>query len=109
MALPHAQSGQVIDVGPLGGRLAQEKSVALFKSADLELMRLVLPAGKSLHEHHVPGDITIHCVEGEIEITTVGAAAVLQAGQLLYLARGVVHGVRALRDSSALLTVALRP
>lgn len=108
MALPHAHSGQVIDVGPLGSRLSQEKSVALFKSADLEVMRLVLPAGRSLPEHSVPGEITIHCIEGAIEVSAHGAVVSLQAGQILYLGRGVAHGVAAQQDSSALLTVALR-
>ena len=32
MAIPHAQSGQVIDVRPLGPSLADERTVALFKT-----------------------------------------------------------------------------
>lgn len=38
-AMPHAQPGQAVEVGRLGARLPQEKSVALFKSAALEVMR----------------------------------------------------------------------
>jgi quercetin dioxygenase-like cupin family protein len=56
----------------------------------------------------VPGEITVQCIEGSIDITTEGRSHVLQAGQLLYLSGGVTHGVIALQDSSALVTVALR-
>ena len=69
MAIPHAQSGQVIDVGPLGPSLADKRTVALFKTDDLEVMRLVLTAGKSLPPHKVAGEITIHCMEGRIDVT----------------------------------------
>lgn len=108
MALPHARPGQVVDVQPFGARLTQEKTVALFKAADLEVMRLVLVAGSSLPPHRVPGEITVQCLEGSIDITVEGCSHVLQAGQLLYLSGGVLHGVTALLDSSALVTVALR-
>lgn len=108
MAIPHAQPGQAVDVGPLGARLAQEKTVALFKSADLEVMRLVLAAGKSLPPHRVAGEITVQCIEGALEITAAGHCHALVAGQLLYLAGGVEHDVKALQDCSALVTVALR-
>lgn len=108
MAIPHAQPGQSVDVKPLGPRLPQEKTVALFKSADFEVMRLVLLAGRSLPLHGVPGGITVQCIEGSIDITAEGRSHVLQAGQLLYLAGGVTHGVTALQDSSALVTIALR-
>lgn len=108
MAIPHAQPGQAVDVGPLGARLAQARTVALFKSVDLEVMRLVLRAGEALPPHRVPGEITVQCIEGALDVTAEGRSHVLQAGQLLYLPGGVTHGVTALQDASALVTVALR-
>ena len=108
MAILHAQPGQAVDVLPHGSRLAQEKTVALFKSADLEVMRLVLPAGSSLPPHRVPGEITVQCIEGAIDVTVDGRSHVLNAGQLLFLLGGVSHGVTALQNASALVTVALR-
>lgn len=108
MAIPHARPGQVIEVQPLGAGLAHEKTVALFKSEDLEVMRLVLRAGKSLPPHKVPGEITIQCIEGSLEVTADNQSHVLHAAQLLYLAGGVIHGVTAIQDTSALVTVALR-
>ena len=109
MAIEHALPAQAIDVQPLGGRLATVKTSALFKSSDLEVMRLVLLAGRSLPPHRVPGEITIQCLEGVLDVTAEGGSHVLRAGQLLYLPGQVLHGVTALEDASALVTVALKP
>ena len=107
MAIPHANPAQAIDVQPLGARLQGEKTSALFKSEQLEVIRLVLQAGKSLPPHKVSGEITVQCIEGEIDVTAGGQSHVLRAGQMLYLARDVMHGVAARQDSSALVTIVL--
>jgi len=108
MAMPHALPGDSVDVAPLGPRLSSVKTRALFKSVDLEVIRLVLRAGKSLPSHKVPGELTIQCLEGALDVAVEGRSQVLRAGQLLYLAGGVSHAVRALEDASALVTIALR-
>lgn len=108
MAIPHLQPGEAVDVQPLGARLAQEKTIALFKATDLEVMRVVLPAGKSLPPHRVAGEITVQCIEGSVDVTADGRSHVMNAGQLLYLEGGVTHGVLALQDASVLVTIALR-
>jgi quercetin dioxygenase-like cupin family protein len=107
MAIDHAQPGRPVDVCPLGARLAQHKSHALFKSDQLEVMRLVLQSGKSLPPHKVAGEITIQCLEGRIEVGADETRHVLGAGQLVYLGGGVVHDVLALEDASALVTIVL--
>jgi quercetin dioxygenase-like cupin family protein len=108
MAMPHALPGDSVDVEPLGPRLASVKTHALFKSVDLEVIRLVLRAGNSLPSHKVPGELTIQCLEGALDVAVEGRSQVLRAGQLLYLAGGVPHAVMALEDASALVTIALR-
>ncbi|MEY2690728.1 MAG: hypothetical protein RL375_4928 [Pseudomonadota bacterium] len=107
MAIPHISSGQVVDVKPLGERLASEKTVALFKSDQLEVIRLVLLAGKSLPAHSVAGEFIIQCVEGRLDVTTDGVSHVLTGGQMLFLSARQNHGVVALEDSSALITLVL--
>jgi quercetin dioxygenase-like cupin family protein len=107
MALTHATSGQVLDVSPLGPQVATSRTSALFKSRDLEVMRLVLRAGQSLPPHKVPGEITIHCLEGAIDVGIDGRTVALRAGELTYLPGGAVHDVRAGVDASALVTIAL--
>ena len=108
MAISHALPGQAVDVRPFGPGLAAQQTHALFKSADLEVMRLVLAAGRSMPPHSVPGEITVQCLEGALVVSAEGRSHALAAGQLLYLAGGVTHAVTALEDASALVTVALR-
>ncbi len=43
MAISHAQSGEVLQL-PLGAALAESKTATLIKTAELEVLRLVLPA-----------------------------------------------------------------
>ena len=109
MAIQHAISGQAVSVRPLGNTLAQQQNTAIFKSTRLEVIRLVLPQGKTMREHKVAGDITVHCLEGRIDFTSGSDHQVLAAGELVYLAGGVVHSLIALEDASALLTIALCP
>lgn len=107
MAIAHALPGQVIDVQPLGGELSKAHTVALFKSEDLEVMRLVLQAGRAMPPHRVPGEITLQCMEGVLHVSIDGESCELRAGQLMYLSGGTMHGVLAKEDASALLTVVL--
>ena len=108
MALPHAHAAQPIDIKPLGGGLPGARSTALFKTDELEVMHLVLHAGKALPPHKVPGEITVQCIEGIIEFTADGRVCTLHAGELLYLPGGVVHSLVGVGDASALLTIVLR-
>lgn len=108
MAIPHASSGQIIDVRPLGPGLAAARTVALFKAGELEVMRLMLPAGKPVPPHRVAGEITVQCLEGTIDITADGQRQTLRAGELMYLSGGVLHGLVGVDDASALVTIVLR-
>jgi quercetin dioxygenase-like cupin family protein len=104
----HAASGDMLDVGPLRERLSTQKTIALFKARDLEVIRLVLKAGNSLPPHQVPGEITMHCIEGRLRIDAEGRARELSPGDLLFLSGDVPHAVMALTNASALVTIALR-
>ncbi|MGE5452341.1 MAG: cupin domain-containing protein [Acidobacteriota bacterium] len=107
MAIAHAASGDLIPAQPLGDRLHEVQSYALLKSTQLELIRLVLPQGKSMKDHQVSGEITIQCIEGIIELTIPGKTLTLKAGDLVFLAGHEPHGLQALEDASALLTISL--
>ena len=106
MALPHAESGQIIDISPLGDRLRSSVSTALFKAEDLEVMRLVLLAGKGIPPHKVSGEVTIQCIEGVVEVSS-REARILEVGKMLYLRGDEVHSLRAIEDASVLLTIFL--
>ncbi|NIF82470.1 cupin [Comamonas sp. Tr-654] len=107
MALPHAQPGVPVDVLPYGTSLGSQVSTALFKSDTLEVIRLVLTAGKRLPGHQVPGELTIQCLEGRLAVIQGESRQTLSAGQLLFLPAQTMHEIEAELDSSALLTIVL--
>jgi quercetin dioxygenase-like cupin family protein len=107
MALKHAQALEPIDVQPLNERLPQSVSTSLIKSQMLQLMRVVLRAGEHLAEHHVRGEITLQCLEGQARVDTPERRITLSAGQLVLLPAGEAHAVQALTDTSLLVTVSL--
>lgn len=107
MALQHAAAGAVIEVRQGTQDLSHFSSIALAKTDELELIRMVLPKGKSMPEHFVPGEITLLCLDGEVELEMHGSSSTLRAGQMLYLGGGQAHSLRALQDSLLLLTILL--
>lgn len=108
MAIPHAQPGDVIDVRPLGAAMPGARSHALFKSADLEVIRLVLRAGEGMPPHAVAGEITLQCIEGRIAFKFDAGQIELAAGQLVHVTGDDIHSLRAIEDASLLLTIALK-
>lgn len=107
MAQLHARSGEVVSVRPLGDRLRETRTTALLKAAQLEVVRLVLPAGKALREHRAPSEITVQCLEGRVEFRTPDAVHVLESGDFIHLTREEPHSLRALDDTSLLVTICL--
>ena len=108
MAIAHVAPGEIVDVQPLGSQLCESRNVALFKTDEIEVIRLVMPAGKSMPSHWVKGEVTIHCLEGEVSLTAGGQTRQMFAGQLVWLEGGVDHALLAVQDSSLLLTIVLR-
>lgn len=107
MAQTHARSGQVVSVLPLGDQLGSAKTTALLKAEQLEVIRVVLLAGKEMREHKTPGEITVQCIEGRIEFRTPDTVQVLAPGDFMHLAREEPHSLRAITDASALVTIRL--
>lgn len=107
MAIPHAVSGQVLDILPAAHELGAKQSIALFKSQELEVLRLILPKSKSMPTHQVAGEITVQCLSGSIEMVCDGHAQILNQGQLMYLMGGVPHSLTSLSDAVVLLTIVL--
>ena len=106
MSIPHAKPSDIIQL-PLGSALSESRTATLVKTKDLELIRLVLPAGKEIPSHKAPGKITVQCLEGRIAFTAEGKTQELVAGQLLYLSAGEPHAVKGVEDSSVLVTLLL--
>lgn len=109
MALHHALSSEVIHLQPLGARIAKTPTHAILKAGQLEVIRLVLPAGDGLPLHETPGEITVQCLEGEVNFTVGDTHQVLRAGDWMHLKPRAPHALRAVQDASLLLTICLIP
>lgn len=107
MAIPHAQLGEIVDVRPLGTAIDTSRTTTLVKTKHLEIIRLVLPAGKQIPPHKVDGEIAVQCLEGRVELLADEAAKELIAGELVCLAGGVRHALRGIENSSVLVTILL--
>lgn len=105
MALKHANAGERIDVRPFGETLPRQQTATLVKTNQLEIIRLVLPAGKEIPTHQVDGPIVVHCLEGAVEFTAGERPMRLEAGQLLHLEPTAPHAVKAIVNASILVTI----
>src|SRR5690349_13782440 len=104
MSIAPAKSNEVLTLR-LGEGLSSAKTTTLVKTGELELIRLVLPAGKVIPTHRAPGAMTVQCLEGRIGFTAGGKTQELGPGELLYLDAGEPHAVQGIENSSALVTL----
>lgn len=109
MALHHAASGEIIDVRPIAGKIESALSRALYKSTHLEVFRMFMEAGKVIPEHQVPGELTVQCLEGSVELSVNGVTQLLRQGELICVAGGEAHALKGLEDCSLLVTLLLHP
>ena len=109
MALSHASPWQVIDLYPLGKSLLETPAHAIVKTHSLELIRLVLLAGETRPPHKVYGELTLHCLEGEVAVDGDGVSCRLTPQQLVLLPSQAPYAIRAITDASLLMTVQLPP
>ena len=91
--------GAIMDVRPLGRAILSTNTKTLAKAEELQIVQLVLPAGKQIPEHKAKGVAVIHCLEGSVVFTALGKAQTLRAGELLYLPKGEAHAVKGIGHS----------
>ena len=109
MALQHAVSGERIVLQRGDDDIAHFTSVALVKTEHMELMRLVIPKERPIPEHRVEGEVTILCLEGELAVDAHGRTTALKPNEMVYLAGGEPHTIRATKDAVALMTILMGP
>ncbi|MGY6269706.1 AraC family ligand binding domain-containing protein [Achromobacter denitrificans] len=111
MALKHANPLEVIDLLHPESSLEPEPavSVSLLRTTELQLIRLVLPAGHRMPSHHVPGVLTLHCLAGQVDIETPGRQCTLGDGQLVMLQGDEPHSLHARVPTVVLLTLIHNP
>jgi len=78
MAIPHAKPGEVVDIRSLGAAFASAQTKTLVRADQVEVIRLVVPAGKEVEEHKAKGEIIVQCLariihrSGQISEGSVG-------------------------------------
>jgi quercetin dioxygenase-like cupin family protein len=107
MAIPHAKPGEIVNVRPLGSGLALSQTATLVRAEQVEVIRLVVPAGKDIAEHKAKGEIVVQCLEGRVAFTAFAKTQILEAGKFLYLPTGAPHSVKGIESASLLLTILL--
>ena len=105
MALKHATSGEIVSLLAEHAPISQ----ALVCAPRLEVMRLVLEAGKLIPGHAVAGPLTIQCLQGTVEVEVEGVWQSLQQNQLIYIAEGAAHALRAEVAAIVLVTLVRLP
>jgi quercetin dioxygenase-like cupin family protein len=105
MDLHHAKPGEIVHLRPLGPALKDTATTAIIKSDRFEAMRLIVHAGAKIPSHEVSGNITLHCLEGAVEVGLKPAVVELRTGDWIYLDGGEAHSVKGLEDSALLLTI----
>jgi quercetin dioxygenase-like cupin family protein len=78
----------------------------LVKEGALRLTLVGLGPGGALHEHEAGGPITIHVLDGELELNAGGETRALGIGALIALDQRVRHAVGSSRGALFLLTLA---
>jgi quercetin dioxygenase-like cupin family protein len=102
---PHQNLLTPIEVRPLGSAVREATTAALVKADGLDVIRLIVPAGKSIPTHRAKGTMTLLCIEGRISFEACGRTMELAAGQMLWLPAEEPHSVLGLEDASLLLTI----
>ena len=79
MSILDTASGEIMKTTAGGYAWSSSKTTTLAKTGDLELIRLVIPAGKDIPIHKAPGEITVQCLEGRVAFTVDGMTQELTA------------------------------
>lgn len=107
MALQHATAGQKIGIPLLGSVRDEMVTKTLFKTAELEVMRMVVLKGKLIPTHKLARSITLQCLEGRVAVSAMGELQELTPGHIVFLNGGESHELRGIEDTSLLVTILL--
>ena len=86
---------------------ALHRAKIIFKTSTIRVVVVTMLEGGELQEHTAPGPITIHALEGTIDVSVEGESNILEAGGIIALAPGVRHAVRCLKQGNFLLTIGI--
>lgn len=86
-------------------RVSDRSARTVIKNESLRVVLIGVRPGGEIREHVADGPITIHVLEGCIDVYTTRATWTVGAGMLLSLGGGVRHSVSSSEGSIFLLTI----
>ncbi|MDZ7772591.1 MAG: cupin domain-containing protein [Balneolaceae bacterium] len=101
----HIKPAEVVNLNTLKREMDRDATYALVKTSDMEVIRMVMPAGKEIAEHSVEGEMSVQCMKGHVLFSVDGKTQELIEGDWLYLNRDQSHSLSALRNSILLVTI----
>lgn len=107
MALPHAAPLEIIDLSHLDEKLPTSMSTSLIKTDKLQLMHLVMQSGQQQPLHHIAGECTVHCLQGQVDLVFPGGSRTLKPRQLVAIPAQHDHFLRAGEQQAAVLVTLL--
>lgn len=90
--------------------LAEHDRAVAFESYPPRIVQLRLHAGESVPPHDHPGSVVVfHVLEGDVELTIDEETVVVETGDLVRFSGDHTVSPRAIRDSTALVTLVPLP
>lgn len=108
MTVPRNKPGDLFEIRPVEANPVISETATLLKTDDLEMIRLVVPAGRDVPTHELQGDIVIHCLEGRVSVAAMGQVQSLLAGQLVHFQANEPISVQGMEDAVLLVTIVHR-
>ena len=105
MTEPIAKPGQVIFVQPADATGTASRATTLVRTSQVEVIQLIVPAGRNVPTHEAQGELLVHCLEGRVSLSALGKDHALECGQLLYLSINEPFSIRGIENSSLLVTI----
>jgi quercetin dioxygenase-like cupin family protein len=89
------------------GTAARRAACTLIKDGPLRVTIVGIAGGGSLAEHRAGGPVSIHAMDGAVDVSIGGSTQRLEKGQALVLGADVTHSLSAAEDAAILLTIAV--
>jgi quercetin dioxygenase-like cupin family protein len=105
MGLHHNAPGEVLNLVELNDQLPRDATCAIARTNSIEVIRMVLPKGRKVPQHHAPGEITVQCLKGHVTFSVEGSPLELHAADWLFLLPNQQHELEAHEDSVVLVTM----
>ena len=96
--------GRTASVQPLTPSDTSRK-IPLVKTPQVEVIQLIVPAGRDVPTHQAQGELIVHCLEGRIALSALGKVYDLTPAQLLHLSIDEPFSIRAIDNASVLVTL----